>query len=408
MSEFYDFHLSNNILSGLDKLGLKNPTSIQEKTFSTINNNRDLIACSATGTGKTMAYLIPLINTFVINQNNTNQENNTNKSDKSSNIPAKDNASLKNALQVIILVPTQELGAQVAGEVHKLCTLSNISIKTLLLIGDGNINRQIESIKHNKPNIVVCTPSRLAKLIKLKKIKVHQVKTLVLDEADKLMDKTCYEDILFIRKSLMKRTQVLLFSASMNKKTIKSANVIAYKPVILDLISENKECIPKTIKHIYFISDRRQRIEMLRKIVKANNSGKTLIFINTKYDLEETFQKLQYHHYNVGSIAGNLDNHTKKKVIEDFKSGKIQYLLATDVASRGLQIEHISTVINLNLPEEPIEYQHRAGRCGRNENIGLCISIITENELPKIKKYQKLFHVNFVQKKLFQGKIVGK
>ncbi len=407
MSEFYNFNLNNNILSGLDKLGLKNPTSIQEKTFLTISNNRDLIACSATGTGKTMAYLIPLLNVLVNNQSSTNQEDDTNISTKNVNVQQDNNYS-KNAVQVIILVPTQELGAQVARETHKLCELSNISIKTLLLIGDGNINRQIESIKHNKPNIVVCTPSRLAKLIKLKKIKVHQVKTLVLDEADRLMDKTCYEDILFIRKSLMKRTQVLLFSASMNKKTIKSANVITYKPVILDLISENKECIPKTIKHIYFISDRRQRIEMLRKIVKANNGGKTLIFINTKYDLEETFQKLQYHHYNVGSIAGNLDNHTKKKVIEDFKSGKIQYLLATDVASRGLQIDNISTVINLNLPEESIEYQHRAGRCGRNGNIGLCISIITENELSKIKKYQKLFHVNFVQKKLFQGKIVGK
>lgn len=384
MSTFYDFHLNNNILSGLDKLGLKNPTPIQEKTFLAISNNRDLMACSATGTGKTMAYLIPLINAFVINQNNTN------------------------AVQVIILVPTQELGAQVAGEVHKLCDSSNVSIKTLLLIGDGNINRQIESIKHNKPNIVVCTPSRLAKLIKLKKIKVHQVKTLVLDEADRLTDKSCYNDILFIRKSLMKRTQVLLFSASIDKRTIKSANVLTYKPIMIDLIRENKECIPKRIIHIYFISDRRQRIEMLRKIVKANNSDKTLIFINTKYDLEETFQKLQYHHYNVGSIAGNFDNHTKKKVIEDFKSGKIQYLLATDVASRGLQIDHITTVINLNLPEEAIEYQHRAGRCGRNGDNGLCISIITENELSKIKKYQKLFHVNFVQKKLFQGKIVGK
>lgn len=404
MSTFYDFHLNNNILSGLDKLGLKNPTSIQEKTFSAIHNNRDLIACSATGTGKTMAYLIPLLNILVNNQSNTNQEE-----DKHTNLNIKkDTIYFQNAVQVIVLVPTQELGAQVAGEIHKLCELSDIAIKALLLIGDGNINRQIEAIKHNKPNIVVCTPSRLAKLIKLKKIKVHQVKTLVLDEADRLMDKACYEDILFIRKSLMKRTQALLFSASMTKKTIKSASAITYKPVILDLIDENKECIPKTIKHIYFISDRRQRIEMLRKIVKANDGGKTLIFINTKYDLEETFQKLQYHHYNVGSIAGNLDNHTKKKVIEDFKSGKIQYLLATDVASRGLQIEHISTVINLNLPEESIEYQHRAGRCGRNGNVGLCISIITENELLKIKKYQKLFHINFVRKKLFQGKIVGK
>jgi len=384
MITFQQFDINNNILQGLDKLTLKNPTPIQEKTFSIIQKHKDLIACSQTGSGKTMAYLVPLINMFT-----TNSENN------------KD-------IQVIILTPTQDLSAQIAGEIDKLCQSSHIDLKSLLLVNTNNINRQIEAIRHSKPSIIVCTPKRLVKLIKLKKIKVHNVKTLVLDEADKLLDKNNLEDVLFIRKSLMKRIQVLLFSASIQNKTIKTANLITFKPVIINLTKEQHELIPRTIKHIYFIVDRNQRIEMLRKIIKADKSNKTLIFVNTKYDLKETLQKLKYHHYNVDSIAGNIDNQVKKKIITDFKSGKIEYLLATDVAARGLQIDDISTVIHLNLPEEPIEYQHRAGRCGRNGNSGLCISIITENELSKIKKLQKAFHINFVQKKLYQGKIVAK
>ena len=133
-----------------------------------------------------------------------------------------------------------------------------------------------------------------------------------------------------------------------------------------------------------------------------------MIFINTKYDLEESLQKLQYHNYNVAALAGNIDKQSKKKAVEDFQNGRLQYLLATDVAARGLQIDHVSTVINVNLPEEPTEYLHRAGRCGRHHEQGLCISIITENELNKIKKYQKAFNINIVQKRLYNGKIVSK
>ena len=135
---------------------------------------------------------------------------------------------------------------------------------------------------------------------------------------------------------------------------------------------------------------------------------KAIIFVNSKYDLEESLQKLEYHHYNVASIAGNKDNSAKKAAIENFRSGKIQLLIATDIAARGLQIDNIDTVINVNLPEDNKEYIHRCGRCGRNGNAGTCISIITDNELNKIKSYQKAFHISIVTKKLYQGKLVAK
>ena len=377
---FKDLLIKPELIDALQVQNITQPTQIQCKAAKPVFDGRDMIACSSTGSGKTLAYLLPVLSSVDF---------------------------AENTLQALVLVPTQELASQVNKQIQLLFDNMHPDAHTLMLIGDGNITRQIESLKI-KPVIAVATPSRAAQLIRMKKLKVHNVKTLILDEADKLMDKTYLESIIFIRKSLMKRTQVLLFSASISNKTIKQANTITYNPVIYELSKENKELIPKTIKHIFIISDRRERIETLRKIAKAVNSDKTMIFINTKYDLEESLQKLQYHNYNVAALAGNIDKQSKKKAVEDFQNGRLQYLLATDVAARGLQIDHVSTVINVNLPEEPTEYLHRAGRCGRNNEQGLCISIITENELNKIKKYQKAFNINIVQKRLYNGKIVSK
>ncbi len=356
-------------------------TEIQRQTYKHIMDNRDIIACSSTGTGKTLAYLIPIINRLKSNTHN---------------------------IQAVVLVPTAELAIQVNNTLKDIFAHMDNTFSSVALIGDVNISRQIDSIKSNKPAIIIGTPNRIHQLISNKKIKVHEVKTLVLDEADKLFDKTFIQDVEAIRKSLMKFTQVLLFSASVDKKT--RTNTLCFKPIFIDINSNtgNTSQIPSTIKHISVISDRRERIETLRKIIKAVKPEKAIIFVNSKYDLEESLHKLEYHHYNVASIAGNKDNSAKKAAIENFRSGKIQLLIATDIAARGLQIDNIDTVINVNLPEDNKEYIHRCGRCGRNGNTGTCISIITDNELNKIKSYQKAFHINIVTKKLYQGKLVAK
>ena len=356
-------------------------TEIQRQTYKHIMDNRDIIACSSTGTGKTLAYLIPIINRLKSDTHN---------------------------IQAVVLVPTAELAIQVNNTLKDIFAHMDNTFSSVALIGDVNISRQIDSIKSNKPAIIIGTPNRIHQLISNKKIKVHEVKTLVLDEADKLFDKTFIQDVEAIRKSLMKFTQVLLLSASVDKKT--RTNTLCFKPIFIDINSNsgNTSQIPSTIKHISVISDRRERIETLRKIIKAVKPEKAIIFVNSKYDLEESLQKLEYHHYNVASIAGNKDNSAKKAAIENFRSGKIQLLIATDIAARGLQIDNIDTVINVNLPEDNKEYIHRCGRCGRNGNAGTCISIITDNELNKIKSYQKAFHINIVTKKLYQGKLVAK
>lgn len=379
---FKDINVSEKLIIGLKKQKITEPTPIQVQAYKHIMNKRDLIACSSTGSGKTLAYLLPIISQL-------NPES--------------------KYIQALVLVPTQELAIQVSEQFDLLCSNSDINYKSIFLIGDGNINRQIDALK-SKPAVVIGTPARVYQLIKMKKLRVHDVKHLVIDEADRLIDKTYYENVLSIRKSLMKYTQVLMFSASIDKKTRKAANEISYNPVSLDISKDtnNKDIIPKTIKHYYIIADRRERIETLRKIAKAVKSEKAMIFINTKYDLEESLQKLQYHKYSVSALSGNLDKFAKRKAIDDFKSGKVNYLLTTDIGARGLQIDDVDTIINVNLPEDSKDYLHRAGRCGRNGNSGVCISIITENELNKIKQYQKQFNINIVARKLYNGKLVAK
>lgn len=377
---FKELNIPENLINALEKQNITNPTDIQSKSYDVILQKKDLIGISNTGTGKTLAYLLPIL---------TNIKEN-------------------NDLQKLIIVPTQELAVQINKQIDLLAKNSGLSITSQFIIGEGNINRQITSLK-SKPNIVVGTPARILQLIKMKKLHVHMVDSLILDEYDKLLEKSYYDNVISIRKCLLKFTQVIMFSASSDKKSEEKAKTLLNNsPVIINVSNIEKNLIPKSIKHMFVITNRRERIEILRKIIKATKSDKTIIFINTRYDLEESLQKLQYHNYNAASIAGNYSSIQKKNTIEKFRNGDINYLLATDVAARGLQIDNIDTVINVNLPEEPKEYLHRAGRCGRNGKNGVCISIITENELNKIKKYRKEFNINFIQRKLYNGKLVAK
>ena len=374
--------INEHIVSYLNSNKITDMTAVQAQSFKHIYNNKDMIICSNTATGKTLAYLLPIIARLDAKSNN---------------------------IQALILAPTGELASQIAKVANELLEYDE-KLNAQFVVGEANIKRQIEHLKKMKPAILVATPARALELISSKKIKVHEVKTFVLDESDRLLNKTFETTIKNIRKSLMKRTQVLLLSASINKKTKNEAKELCFNPIYLDINANtaNESQVPKTIKHFYFFSDRRERIENLRKIIKAAKPEKCIIFINTKYDLDESYQKLQYHNYNVACLSSNQDSLQKKNTIEGFKTGKYNILIATDIAARGLQIDNIDTVINVNLPEENEEYIHRAGRCGRNGNKGTCISIITENEISKIKKYQKAFNINFIAKKLYQGKIVAK
>ena len=224
-------NIDTNVVSILSQSGITDMTDVQAKTYKHISNNKDVIVCSGTGTGKTLAYLCPIIS-HITGNNNSFKNNNADISSKNNNAGSTvNNKNTYNGhkpthsknIQARILVPNGELASQVNHQAEQLFSYEGCPYTSMFVTGEGNINRQIDNLK-SKPSILIGTPARICQLINMKKIKVHEVKSLVLDEADKLLGKTYIEHVHSIRKSLMKYTQVLLFSASIDKKTRKEAN----------------------------------------------------------------------------------------------------------------------------------------------------------------------------------------
>ena len=374
--DFKELGISLPIINGLKKEKITTPTLVQEAVIDKIKNNKDLIVQSETGSGKTLAYLIPLFENI---------------------------DPTEKGMKVLVLVPTHELAMQVHKQIMRLSENSEKDITSTTIFGDVNINRQIEKLRE-KPHIIIGTTGRILELIGKRKITAHTVKTIVIDEADKMLDKNNIEGVKAVIKACMRDTQLLMFSASIEKSTIMEAEKLAKQPEVIK--TTEKIVVPKNIEHIYFISERRDKIEVMRKIAKSLKPKKAMVFINKVSDIEELTQKLQYHNYRAKCIHGTVEKEDRKKVIEEFKSGKLQFLTATDIAARGLHFEGVTTVFHISIPEEPLDYLHRAGRAGRGQQKGLSVSIVTEEELKYIKAYQKAFGINIIAKKMYQGKIV--
>lgn len=375
--KYIDLINNDRLADGLLKQGIKEPTHVQESVYTPIQEGRDIIVRSQTGTGKTLAYLIPLIQKIDFNAR-TNQ--------------------------IMVLVPTYELAIQVNNQINALSDNTGIDISSAVLIGNGNINRQIEALK-NKPFIVIGTAGRILELIQKKKIAAHTIKSLVIDEADKLLDKKNIELITSVRKCLMRDTQTLFFSASIDNKAIQTATELSHEPAVITMTE--KISLPENIEHQYImVGSKRDKINTLRSLCSSLKKKNAMIFINTQYDIEQAYERLTYRNYKVGMICGGNNKNERKNVINAFKSHKLDYLIATDIASRGLHIDGVETVINVSVPENPLDYLHRAGRCGRNLPSGTCISIITASELNKIKSIQKEFKITFKEKKLAEGKLI--
>ena len=376
--KFKELGIGLSLANGLEKEGIAKPTKVQEKVIEKIINNKDLIVQSETGSGKTLAYLLPIYEKILsLNQDKT--------------------------MKALVLVPTHELAMQVHRQVERLSKNAEVEISSAVIFGDVNIKRQIEVLK-KKPQIIIGTSGRILELIKKKKITAHTIETIVIDEADKLLGTDHIAMVKAVVKSCMRDTQILMFSASITKETISEGTTLG-KNTELIKVSENIR-IPENIEHIYLVVERRDKIEILRKLAKSINPKKAMVFVNVVRDIEETTQKLQYHHYSVECIHGSNIKKDRKKVMNDFKTGKLQFLIATDIAARGLHVEGVTTVFHISIPEDPTDYLHRVGRAGRNQEKGLSVLLVTKEELVKVKEYQKTFGINILPKKMYQGKIV--
>jgi superfamily II DNA/RNA helicase len=356
-----------------EKQGFKEGTPIQQRTIPLVLEGNDLIAESPTGTGKTLAYLLPLLDKL--------------------------NLELK-SLQGVILAPTRELVMQIQGEIQKFT--SGTEINSAALIGGADMKRQIEKLKSH-PKLIVGTPGRILELIRLKKLKMHDVKTMVVDEADQMMDLGFMNEVKDVIKTTLRDRQLLFFSATIPERVEVVGKEVMNNPKIIRVTP--KELPPSKVEHLYFISERRDKIDTLRRIVKMFDL-KALTFIGDSKQFDEVVSKLQFKGVELGVLYGLSTKTERESVIQNFREGKFPLLIATDIAARGLDIQGLTHVIHFDLPELVDQYVHRSGRTGRMGGSGTVISIITANEEDKLLRFGKKLDIQMEKKNLYQGQVV--
>ncbi|MDZ5474037.1 DEAD/DEAH box helicase [Bacillus sp. 31A1R] len=356
-----------------EKEGFGQPTSIQAAAIPVISKGKDVIAESPTGTGKTLAYLLPILN----------------KIDPE-----------KRTVQAVIQASSQELVMQILSEVQKWGEGSGI--RAASFIGGANVKRQLEKLKKS-PQIIIGTPGRTLELIKQKKIKMHEVKTIVLDEGDQLLTPEHLPTIKEIIKSSLADRQVVLFSATLTDHAVKIARELTSDAEVIKI--EKDETIQSAaVGHIYFPAEQREKIKLLEKISRLEGV-KALVFIKDIGSLTVTHEKLAFSDIHASLLHSDLNKDKRKNALKDFRTGKTNMLLATDVAARGLDIKGVTHVVHYDFPKDLSQYVHRSGRTGRFGAEGTVISLVTEREERELKKYCREINVEPQKKRFYKGQI---
>lgn len=372
---FAPLGLSPALLSALEKQDIARPTEIQRRLIPELLSGKDAIARSETGSGKTLAYLLPIFERLDLSVRGT---------------------------QAIILTPTHELAAQVFRQAELLQENSGIEAGCALLIGAAGIARQLERLKA-KPRVIVGSPGRILDLIRRRKVQAHLVKTIVLDEGDRLLEDGNIADVREVVRATLKERQIAVLSASIGAETKERAAGLM-KPGFA-LVEAESPAIPEGLSHYYILSPPREKFVNLRKILAGEKPEKAIVFLNNPENIEVTVDKLCYHGIRAAGIYGTAGKLERKNALADFREGRVSVLVASDIGSRGLDIEGVSHVINLDVPEEPAHYLHRAGRCGRKGMPGTVITIVTPYERRWVHKYEKTWGLHFVQKEMSYGRL---
>jgi superfamily II DNA/RNA helicase len=358
-----------------EKSGFQTLTSVQSSTIPLIIEGKDVVAESPTGTGKTLAYLLPVLNKIDTKLQNT---------------------------QAVILASSQELVMQILSEIQKWG--EGTDIKAATLIGGANLKRQIDKLKKS-PHIIVGTPGRTNELIKQKKLKMHKVHTVVLDEGDQLLIPEHSETVKNIVKStLADQRQLLLFSATLPQAVEQAMRNLAKEPEVIR-VKKDETIEAAKVEHIYFISEQRDKIKILEKIARLKGF-KTLVFIKDIANLTISAEKLKFKDIHVGQLHSDLPKQDRQRYLKKFREGDSEMLLVTDIAARGLDIEGVTHVVHFDFPREQEQYIHRSGRTGRFGAEGTVISIVNEREERDLKKFGKALNITPVLKEFYKGEIV--
>ena len=361
--KFTDFGFDSRLLEGIDAAGYDAATPVQEQVIPHILNGKDIIASAQTGTGKTAAFLLPLINNILQNENNNG------------------------SINALVIVPTRELAIQISQHLEGFSYFTGISSIAVYGGGDGNAFVQEKKALSEGADIVVCTPGKMLSHIKMGYVKLQALKYLVLDEADRMLDMGFNDDIMFIIKHLPPKRQNLLFSATMPVKIRELARKILNQPIEINIaISKPPE---KIIQKVFFVYET-QKIQLIRLLLQENNYTNVLIFCSSKISVKQLTRELQRVKINADEIHSDLEQDKREEVLSMFRSGRLGVLVATDILSRGIDIDNIDLVINFDVPHDGEDYVHRIGRTARAKADGTAYTLISPKEQSKFNAIERL------------------
>lgn len=356
---FQDFNLNSAILRAIDELGFKEPMPIQAEVLPILLSQRtDLVGLAQTGTGKTAAFGLPLLQN--IDPSNHN-------------------------VQALILCPTRELCMQITKDLLSYAKYIP-EIKIVPVYGGASIELQFKALA-KKPQIVVATPGRLQDMIRRNRIDFSDVRWMVLDEADEMLDMGFQEDVDAILEYMPEDKNTLLFSATMPAEVEQILNKYMKDPVRISIGQKNSGTA--NVRHNYYLIKASDRYLALKRLIDYYPSIYGIVFCRTKLETQEVADNLIHDGYNAASLHGDLSQAQRDLVMNHFRQGFIQILVATDVAARGLDVNNLSHIINYNLPDDIDTYVHRSGRTGRADKTGICISLVHQKEKHKIKAIEK-------------------
>lgn len=373
MSRFETFGLKEELVEAVKAIGFENPSPIQEQTIPLlVRENVDITALAQTGTGKTAAFGLPLLNRIDV----ALQE-----------------------VQALVLSPTRELCMQIQEELVKYSQFLD-GVGIVAVYGGTPIGAQIRDLRRN-PKIVVATPGRLMDLMERGVINLENVKTVVLDEADEMLNMGFRDDIEFILKNAKSKEACWLFSATMNNDVRRIAGRFMKNPKEVAVARAN--ITNENIEHQYFVTSAHHRYDTLKRLLDFAPDIYGIIFTRTKQDAQDVSEKLMREGYLVSPLHGDMDQKMRTKVMDRFKRRALQAIVATDVAARGIDVNDITHVINYELPEDVESYTHRSGRTARAGKSGICMSIVTPKEIGKLRLVERVAKTKFTKTDIPDG-----
>ncbi len=351
---FEAFNFKPQLAKAINYAGFKEPSPVQKEAIPIVLEGRDIVAQAHTGTGKTAAFGLPILNMMACN----------------------------GEVEAVVIVPTRELATQVSDELFRFG--KNLGINTATVYGGSSYGRQVKHI--NNSSIVVATPGRFLDLLNKGMIDINP-QFVVLDEADEMLDMGFLDDIKKIFAFLPTSRQTLLFSATMPQQIKDLAQEILYEPAFVTITQ--KDSTNKDITQQYYVVEERERDDALIRLMDYQNPSKSIVFCRTKKEVDRLSTYLAGQGYRAKGLHGDMEQRSREEVIKAFKRGALEVLVATDVAARGLDVRDVSHVFNYHIPFDSESYVHRIGRTGRAGKTGIAISIVTPHEFNSLKKIQK-------------------